>query len=148
MSITGSIERLEYLLEIIPEKLSALNDSLFSQKTDPLKWSRKEILGHLIDSAANNHQRFIRIQYENEPVIFYDQDKWMECTGYLTYAKGPLILLWTTYNAHLLHIGKHLTPTSLLKCGIGFDGKRYDLAYYFKDYVTHLEHHLRQIIEY
>jgi hypothetical protein len=78
MSIDVSIQRLEYLLEVIPAKLSALNDGFFSQKTDPLKWSRKEILGHLIDSAANNHQRFIRIQYENEPVIFYDQNKWIE----------------------------------------------------------------------
>ena len=148
MSIAGSIEKLEYLLEVIPEKLSALNDNLFSQKTDPFKWSRKEILGHLIDSAANNHQRFIRIQFENEPVIFYDQNKWIEFSGYQTYEKAQLILFWTTYNAHLLHIGKQLTPESLIRYGAGFDGKLNDLGWYFTDYVTHLEHHLRQIVEY
>lgn len=148
MSITGSIERLEYLLEIIPAKLSAMEDSLFSEKPDLTKWSKKEILGHLIDSAANNHQRFIRIQYENKPLIFYDQNKWVEFSGYQTYKKTQLILFWTTYNAHLLHIGKQLPPASLLKYGTGFDGKSNDLGWYFTDYVTHLEHHLRQIVEY
>lgn len=148
MPITGQIERLEYLLDIIPGKLSALNDSVFSQKTDPLKWSKKEILGHLVDSAANNHQRFIRIQYENEPLIFYDQNKWVEFSGYQTYEKAQLILFWTTYNAHLLHIGKQMTSASLLKYGTGSDGKANDLGWYFTDYLSHLEHHLQQIVNY
>ncbi len=50
-----------------------------SIKLFPNKWSKKEIIGHLINSATNNHQRFVRCQFETIPKIVYDQNKWKEC---------------------------------------------------------------------
>lgn len=70
-----SVQRLQYLIDIIPEKLAGINEREFGLKPAVTKWSKKEMLGHLIDSATNNHQRFIRVQYENAPVIVYDQVK-------------------------------------------------------------------------
>ena len=57
---TNAIERLEYLCNTIPELLTSIDDKMFSEKVRQDKWSKKEILGHLIDSATNNHQRFVR----------------------------------------------------------------------------------------
>ena len=67
--ITESIKRLQYLCEEIPVLLSIIPEQDFTHKSAPEKWSKKEILGHLIDSATNNHQRFIRAQFENVPSI-------------------------------------------------------------------------------
>ena len=53
---TDSIDRLEYLCNIIPDLLTAIDDKTFNEKVNPEKWSKKEIVGHLIDSATNNHQ--------------------------------------------------------------------------------------------
>jgi hypothetical protein len=75
IDITHSINRLQDLLDVVPAKLSRIKDTDFVYKPAPDKWSKKEILGHLIDSAANNHQRFIRAQYENIPTIVYDPNK-------------------------------------------------------------------------
>mgnify|MGYP003597480034 CR=1 FL=1 len=61
--IEDSIQRLEYLIDKIPDMIVKISDSEFSHKPMPNKWSKKEILGHLIDSASNNHHRFIRSQY-------------------------------------------------------------------------------------
>lgn len=70
-SIQPFLKRLEYLCATVPGIISTIAETEFCFKPLPEKWSKKQILGHLIDSAANNHQRFIRIQYEQEPVIFY-----------------------------------------------------------------------------
>ena len=57
--------------------LSAISEDAAAQKPNPSKWSKKEILGHLIDSAANNHQRFIRLQLAREIGLpGYEQDNW------------------------------------------------------------------------
>lgn len=63
------IERLNYLCTHIPNLLAAIDEATFNEKTSPAKWSKKEIVGHLIDSATNNHQRFIRAQFEDRPSI-------------------------------------------------------------------------------
>ena len=75
----------EQLNGIIEQNISLLNeitDQEFSYKISTEKWSKKEILGHLIDSAENNIQRFVRVQYENEPFIFYEQDEWVRIQDY------------------------------------------------------------------
>lgn len=74
--ITNAINRLEYLCNIIPDLLTNIDDKTFDEKTNPEKWSKKEIIGHLIDSTTNNHQRFVRTQFEDKPKIVYDQNKW------------------------------------------------------------------------
>ena len=70
-----AIKRLEFLCVIIPPLLNEMGEPAFSLKPAANKWSPKEIIGHLIDSATNNHQRFVRVQFEDTPAIVYDQGK-------------------------------------------------------------------------
>jgi hypothetical protein len=146
-NITHSINRLQDMLDVVPAKLSRIKDTDFVSKPAPDKWSKKEILGHLIDSAANNHQRFIRAQYENIPTIVYDQNKWNELNFYGEAESELVILLWHTYNQHLLELIKHIPTRNLMKeCNVGLP-KNVTIAFLINDYVQHLEHHLKQILE-
>jgi hypothetical protein len=143
--INNSANRLKVLLEIIPSMLFEISEEEFSAKLNSEKWSKKEILGHLIDSAANNHQRFIRVQYGNIPTIFYDQNKWNELNHYQDLQSKHIIHLWTIYNQHLLEVIKRIPENSLLKeCNVG-GKKNATLQFLIDDYVQHLEHHLTQI---
>jgi hypothetical protein len=91
--VEESIEKLHELIAEYSESLNAISESEFTAKASPGKWSKKEILGHLIDSASNNHQRFIRVQFENEPAISYDQDMWVLHNHYNEIPVKQLILL-------------------------------------------------------
>ena len=71
-----ALEKLNYIVEKVPKLLSQISEEKISEKPSPNKWSKKEIIGHLIDSATNNHHRFIRGQFEDIPDIRYDQDEW------------------------------------------------------------------------
>jgi DinB superfamily len=148
MPVTESLKRLNFLVEIIPPLLDQISEQDFDFKPQPLKWSKKEILGHLVDSAANNQQRFIRIQYENEPLIFYDQDKWNTLNGHADIPKKRLIEFWKIYNRHMIHIAERIPEESLHRKGTSKDGVPRTLAWYIQDYVVHMEHHLRQMVEY
>ncbi|CAG4998130.1 hypothetical protein DYBT9275_01934 [Dyadobacter sp. CECT 9275] len=148
MPVTPSIERLTSLLRLVPDLLQEIAEEELTAKPAFNKWSKKEILGHLIDSATNNHQRFIRIQSENEPVIFYDQDQWNSLTGYNDLETKDLINFWKAYNLHIISIIKRVPPENFGRAGIGRDGQKHTLKWYFDDYVDHMEYHLRQIIAY
>jgi hypothetical protein len=92
--------------------LEAWNDEEFSFKSSPATWSPKEILGHLVDSAQNNIQRFVRGQYEDTPGIVYDQDEWVRLQGYQTFPKDELIQFWILINSHLRRILRMMSPAN------------------------------------
>lgn len=146
--IQKSIDRLKVLTETIPGLLSEIGESGFSSQPSPGKWSKKEILGHLIDSATNNHQRFIRGQFENVPTIGYEQDQWNKLNHYNDIKAEQLIAFWTIYNKHLVEVLKHIPAENLKKECRSLDGNKNTLAYLAEDYVVHLEHHLHQIVTY
>lgn len=148
MDILNAINRLTWLCHNIPPLLVEIPDHELTARPAPDKWSKQEILGHLIDSAANNHQRFIRIQAENESVIFYNQNDWVALSTYNAIDPAQLIALWKYYNLHLIALGSAMTTDNLQKRGAGRDGQKHMLKWYFDDYVVHLEHHLRQITPY
>jgi hypothetical protein len=141
-------ERLNILINNIPALFEEISETGFSLKASPSQWSKKEILGHLIDSAANNHQRFIRIQYEHEPVIFYDQNKWNELSNYQNVKVSHLIQFWKNYNQQLFEIITAISDENLNRLGSGNDGQKLPLHFYITEYVKHLEHHLKQIVHY
>lgn len=144
---TNSIERLRFLCDIIPDLLNQIDENVFSKKEQINKWSKKEILGHLIDSATNNHQRFVRAQFESNPEIVYDQNNWNRFSFYQQMDSGDLIVFWLTYNRHLISLFEKIPVSSLsLNCSIG--GNLYSLQHLIDDYVVHLEHHLKQITGY
>src|ERR1700761_9175747 len=97
-----TIEYLEKIIRIYTRRLEALSDEVYFWKPIPEKWSKKEILGHLVDSAQNNIRRFIVAQYEDTPVILYAQDNWVACAGYQQYPTRDLITLWNLLNRHIV----------------------------------------------
>jgi len=98
MEVQEAIVRLTYLCSTIPTLAQEVNENELSFKPVQDKWSKKEIFGHLIDSAANNHQRFIRIQFENEPNFFYEQDQWNKLSHYNEMNTEHIIQFWKQYN--------------------------------------------------
>jgi hypothetical protein len=146
--VAASMERLKHLCRIIPPLLAEIREEDFSFKPLPQKWSKKEILGHLIDSATNNHQRFIRAQFEELPYIRYDQNQWNELSHYNEKDSEELIRFWTLYNQHLLHLMQFIPEENLKKFSRAGQPDPVTLEWLIDDYVSHLEHHLHQIVEY
>jgi len=144
--IEKTINRLVRIIEKTPDLLRTIDESELTRKSSPNKWSKKEIIGHLIDSATNNHQRFIRGQFEINPVIQYDQNKWNEFNFYQEIKTKQLINFWTLYNKQLIQVIKRI-PKEYLKHELNNGAKSMTLEYYIIDYVDHLEHHLKQLIE-
>lgn len=120
-------------------------------------WAPIEILGHLVDSATNNHQRFVRAQFTDDLVFpGYEQDQWVTAQKYRDESWPDLIQLWSAYNLHLLHLVSVVPAATLTKRRekhtldqIAFNLVPQDepatLEYLIRDYVDHLRHHLHQI---
>ena len=112
------------------------------------RWNRLEILGHLIDSAANNHHRYVRAQESLAEFSFpsYSQDDWVSVQGYADADWGGLVAQWESYNRHLVRVIARI-PTSFEKvaCRIGSDDA-ISLLGIAKHYVDHTAHHLEQIV--
>ncbi|MEZ4701036.1 MAG: DinB family protein [Rhodothermales bacterium] len=126
--------------------LIQLDDATVRIRPAPEKWSIAEILGHLLDSAVNNHHRFIRAQ-QDDPLVFprYEQDFWVEAQDFPGRPWGELVALWRLYNHHLAHVMRRVPADRLgVECRIG-PYEPVTLGYLIEDYLTHLEHHLRQI---
>jgi transcriptional regulator len=145
--IEKALNRLEYIINLTPKMLTEISEESMSTKPSPTKWSKKEIIGHLIDSATNNHQRFVRGQFENIPEISYDQNNWNEFSFYNQIESKQIISFWTIYNKQIIEIVKRI-PKENLEKQIKIGNNILTLEFLIIDYVEHLEHHLKQIIEY
>jgi hypothetical protein len=123
----------------------------------PGMWSPKQIVGHLIDSAANNHQRFVRAQFTDDLICpGYEQEAWVETQKYNDASWADLVNLWTAYNLHLVHLVSVMDEDPLTRQRnshnldkVAFTAVPKDspttLEYFIRDYVDHLRHHLKQI---
>lgn len=109
-------------------------------------WSPKEILGHLIDSAANNHQRFVRGQLAGELISpGYAQNDWVKTERFNDRAWTDLVQFWLAYNRHLLHVMSHAAPDRLGTTVRVGDDDPVTLEFVMIDYVRHMKHHLEQL---
>jgi hypothetical protein len=152
MSGTGSLsnvaEDLETLIgETIPA-LENIGEEGSLRTRGPGTWSRKQILGHVIDSALNNVHRFVRAQHEDELVFpDYDQPAWVAAGGYQERSWSGLVRLWVDLNAHVVEVISRIPAARLgAACRIG-GSEPMTLEFLVRDYVRHLRHHLEQILD-
>ena len=141
------IEDLQQAVDEAAAVFARLTDADTSAPQAAGKWSRKQLLGHLIDSAANNHQRFIRGQLDG-PHAFpgYEQEAWVERNGYTDAAWSDLVALWQNYNYHLLRVLARIPTDKLnVQCTVG-DSEPMTLGFIAEDYVRHLKHHVQQLL--
>lgn len=137
--------------------LLALPLEVVSRRPAPGKWSAQEVLGHLIDSASHNHQRFVRAQWKDDLIfVGYDQETWVRFQDYQNASWSDLVVLWHAYNAHLARV-MAATPIAVrtrqharhnlheLAWRPVPTDRPATLNYFMEDYVAHLHHHLRQI---
>ncbi len=139
-------------------RLSAISETQSEVPRSEEGWSSKQILGHLIDSATNNHARFVLAQLKDDLVFpGYEQERWVQVQQYQNASWAGLIEFWRAYNLHLLHVmsctpkeklsnrcTQHSLQTIAFKTVSGNDPVT--LEYLMTDYVVHLKHHLGQIL--
>lgn len=138
-------------------RLREMSPAASRQKSSPDEWSPIEILGHLIDSAANNHQRFVRAQFTDDLVFpGYEQDQWVSSQMYADESWTDVIQLWSSYNLHIHHLASVIPEAILTKPRTTHNldqialkpvdkNEATTLEYFIRDYVDHLRHHLDQI---
>lgn len=127
--------------------LLQLTNADTTQRPSPKKWSKKEILGHLMDSASNNHQRFVRAALQGSLTFpGYDQERLVDLQQFSEMDWSFLVELWASYNRFLAHVLSVL-PVNAAKvnCSIG-NNPPATLEWIAQDYVAHLKHHLNQIL--
>ena len=134
------------ILSTVPARLDAISGEHAGLKPAPDKWSKKEELGHLIDSAFNNHRRVIRAQLEDSPALpGYNGDLWVKLNNYQNRDWQELIKLWQSGNRHLLAASEVAPEDAWSRtCTIG-DSEPLTLRFVLDDYVDHMLDHLRHI---
>ena len=138
---------LDHVLTSSAERLRAISEEFAGRPPAAEKWRKKEILGHLIDSAANNHQRFVRLQLQEKLVLpSYEQNGWVRSQNYASRPWRDLVELWLAYNRHLVHIIRNADASAARHIWKAPDGDT-DLQFIIEDYLRHLRHHLAQILE-
>jgi DinB family protein len=143
----GTGQQLRQVVDRTSPVLAKMSDELARERTSPDGWSKKQILGHLIDSASNNHQRFVRAQLQDELVWpSYDQPGCVRVQKYQECPWSDLVQFWSAYNRFLAHVLESMPASKAgTICRIGDDAPM-TLEELAQDYVRHLEHHLDQII--
>ncbi|THU41266.1 DinB family protein [Niastella caeni] len=147
MNLQTSLLRLENHIREVPERYKQTPFDILLQKPAPNKWSKQEILGHLIDSAINNLKRFTDAQYFPQPytIIRYNQDELVAINRYQQLPLAHLLQLWIVLNQQILNIISTIPADKLSYTVIIPSGESKTLEWVIIDYVEHMEHHLKQI---
>ena len=143
------VQELNQIIEAYATKFNTIPDAEFSAKPNPDKWSRKEVLGHLIDSAQSNLRRFVCAQYEASPSkIVYDQNYWVIANAYQYAPKEDVIMLWKLINKRIADVLKTMPAKKYIReSDTGKESVQlHSLAWLARDYVKHMKHHINQII--
>ena len=148
VAMTGLADDLRSEIDLSHARLRALTERDVTEPRVAGKWSRKEILGHLIDSAANNHQRFVRAQFVDSLAWpGYQQADWVSVQRYRDEPWSDLLNLWAAFNRHLAHVIESVPESKTgTQCVIG-NGEPVTLEWLVRDYLRHLRHHLAQMLE-
>jgi hypothetical protein len=138
------IEGLQKIMDKIPSKILEYSKEEINHKPVPEKWSKKEILGHLCDSAFNNLQRLVRVQYEEKPWIVYNQDEWVKNQNYQRMEIKQVIDLWLTLHKQLIQVIRNF-PEKHLESVLDV-GEEVTAKFIITDYLDHQNHHIKQIL--
>ncbi len=147
--LKNTLLHLEENIEQVAELFSTLSQDAILERPAPGKWSKKEILGHLIDSAINNLKRFTEIQFSPQPyvVISYRQDELVQVNHYHDLPLPHLMGLWQHLNRQIVFVARKI-PADKLNYQVDpkYDDKTLrTLAWIIRDYVAHMDHHLEQL---
>lgn len=143
------IRNLEYLISEVSKYVSETSNEILSEKTNPEKWSKKEILGHLIDSGINNLQRFTEIQFNEKPYRLksYNQNELVKANRYQGVESDEILILFQAINRRIIYIINAQTEESLEYKIVTDNGTFFNLKCLIEDYVIHFEYHTKQITE-
>jgi DinB superfamily len=141
-----SLLQLRVLIDRLPARLRELPDAQVQRKPSLSKWSLKEELGHLLDSAANNHQRIVRAQLENNPAMpGHDGDEWVKLHRYQERDWSSLIAIWADLNRQLLAAAEAVPDLAWSRTCTIADSAPLALKFVFDGYVDHMLQHLRHM---
>jgi hypothetical protein len=138
------------ILDNVKSQLLALPASKQKEALAPGKWSPIQIIGHLIDSATYNCQRFIQAQWVDDLTFApYPQEKLVNTHQYQASDWASLVELWYWYNVHICHVVSHTSDNDWNKQrtphSMDLEQDSATLGDLVLDYIGHLEHHIRQI---
>jgi uncharacterized damage-inducible protein DinB len=148
---------LREIVEREAQRLAAIPDERANTPVAPGKWSPKQILGHLVDSASNNHGRFVRAELSDDLTFpGYDQEAWVNAQDYAAANWPALIALWRAFNLHIAHVVERIPESEATRQRTRHNldeiawktipkTEPATLEYFVRDYVAHMNHHLAQI---
>lgn len=142
------VQQLESIVNTYTVQFLNFTEDELTHKPYPGKWSKKEIIGHLIDSAQNNIRRFVVTQYQDTPHIVYAQNEWVSLQHYQQYNSKHLVELWALLNRHIAVILKNMPADKYtLSCNSGKGQEElHTIQFLATDYINHHLHHLKQIV--
>jgi hypothetical protein len=150
-------QRLLHTLAAAMPRLLEIDEARSATAPAPGKWSPREIIGHLIDSATNNHQRFVRAALSDDLVFpGYEQEAWVRLQRYADTPWAELLNLWGSYNQHIARVMAAVPEEARMRVRVKHNleqiatnppsADKATLDYFMLDYVDHLEMHMRQIL--
>ena len=158
LSFAEFLANFRQTLERDSERLLAITPEQSATPRSEGKWSPKQIVGHLIDSASNNHQRFVRAQFRDDLVFDgYEQEGWVDVQNYQAKDWRELVQLWRLYNQHILHLVTLIPEDTRLKLRSKHnlhqiasenlsESEPVTLDWFIRDYLDHMKKHLKQIL--
>ncbi len=150
MNLTVYTDGIKRVVDEWEPKLLALTEEVITQKRNRQNRTIKELLGHLVDSASNNHQRMVRLQY-NDNLVFPDyrpdNDRWIAIQKY-QHADWPnLVMLWKSFNLHIIHLIQYVDKSKMSHSWTNSKGEKVTLEDMIKRYPDHMNLHIDDIME-
>ena len=143
----NTIDRIQKNIVLLKSIIFDISETDLTFKRAANKWSRKEVLGHLIDSAQYNLKRFNQIQLTSETwtVVPYPQNELVVLNNYQNIPLADLVILWQALNHQVIAVLKNIDIDTLENKVIVFEEDK-NLRWLIEDYADHMDHHFKQIL--
>lgn len=147
-SVSETADGIDIVTDEWRSRLLAVDATAAQRKPSEDRWSISEVVGHLVDSASNNHQRFVRAQFCDE-LSFpkYEQNEWVAVANYVDCDWESLVNLWYYYNRQLATLVRNIPSSALLTPCTITPYETCTLDFLVTDYLTHLHHHFAILAE-